>query len=170
MPIFADRRVDPAFGTGIVMVCTFGDKTDIDWWRDYSLPLKISINPNGTMNANAGKYCGMTLTEARKNIIADLKEADLLLEQKPITHVLNLHERCGTAVEYYVTPQWFIRILDLKDELLAQGEKLQWHPEHMKARYVNWVNGLKWDWCISRQRYFGVPFPVWYCTTVRHRP
>jgi valyl-tRNA synthetase len=163
VPVFADRRVDPAFGTGIVMVCTFGDKTDIDWWRDYNLPLKISISPNGTMNANAGKYCGKTLGEARKEIIADLKDAGLLVEQQPITHVMNLHERCGTPVEYYVTPQWFIRILDLKDELLAQGDKLQWHPEHMKARYVNWVNGLKWDWCISRQRYFGVPFPVWYC-------
>ena len=102
VPIFADRRVDPAFGTGIVMVCTFGDKTDIDWWRDYGLPLKISINPNGTMNANAGKYCGKTLSEARKEIIADLKEAGLLVEQQPITHVMNVHERCGTPVEYYV--------------------------------------------------------------------
>jgi valyl-tRNA synthetase len=163
VPIFADRRVDPAFGTGIVMVCTFGDKTDIDWWRDYGLPLKISINPDGTMNVNAGKYCGKTLSEARKELIADLKEAGLLVEQQPITHVMNVHERCGTAVEYYVTSQWFIRILDIKDELLAQGEKLNWYPEHMKTRYVNWVNGLKWDWCISRQRYFGVPFPVWYC-------
>ena len=163
VPIVADRRVDPAFGTGIVMVCTFGDKTDIDWWRDYGLQLKISINPDGTMNANAGKYCGMTLAEARKQITVDLKDAGLLIEQKPITHVMNVHERCGTPVEYYVTSQWFIKILDIKDELLAQGEKLQWYPEHMKARYVNWVNGLKWDWCISRQRYFGVPFPVWYC-------
>jgi valyl-tRNA synthetase len=163
VPIFSDRRVDPAFGTGIVMVCTFGDKTDIDWWRDYGLPLKISINPDGTMNSNAGRYCGLTLVEARKQIIADLKEAELLIEQQPITHVMNVHERCGTPVEYYVTPQWFIKILDLKDELMAQGEKLQWYPEHMKARYVNWINGLKWDWCISRQRYFGVPFPVWYC-------
>ena len=77
---------------------------------------------------------------------------------------MNVHERCGTPVEYYVTSQWFIKILDIKDELLAQGEQLHWYPEHMKARYVNWVNGLKWDWCISRQRYFGVPFPVWYCT------
>ncbi|HUL61662.1 MAG TPA: valine--tRNA ligase [Methanocella sp.] len=163
VPIFADRRVDPAFGTGIVMVCTFGDKTDIDWWRDYGLPLKISIEPDGTMNAVAGRYCGMTMAEARRAIVADLKAAGLLLEQQPITHVMNVHERCGTPVEYYVTPQWFIRILDLKDELLAQGERLRWYPEHMKARYVNWINGLKWDWCISRQRYFGVPFPVWYC-------
>ncbi len=76
---------------------------------------------------------------------------------------MNVHERCGTPVEFYVTPQWFIKILDIKDELLRQGEKLQWHPEHMKVRYDNWINGLKWDWCISRQRYFGVPFPLWYC-------
>jgi valyl-tRNA synthetase len=163
VPIIADRKVDPAFGTGLVMICTFGDKTDIDWWREYGLPLKLSIRPDGTMSEAAGRYCGMTLAECRKQVLVDLKEAGLLLEQQPLTHVMNVHERCGTPVEYYVTPQWFIRILDLKDELMAQGLKLHWYPEHMKARYVNWINGLKWDWCISRQRYFGVPFPVWYC-------
>lgn len=163
VPIIADRKVDPEFGTGMVMVCTFGDKTDIDWWREYGLPLKLSINPDGTMNENAGKYQGMTLVECRKAIIEDLKNEGLLLEQKPITHVMNVHERCGTAVEYYVTPQWFIRILDLKDQLLEQGNKINWYPEHMKIRYDTWINGLKWDWCISRQRYFGVPFPLWYC-------
>lgn len=163
VPILADIKVDPEFGTGMVMVCTFGDKTDIDWWRQFDLPLKLSINPNGTMNDNAGPYKGMTLAECRKQVLADLKEAGLLLEQKPIVHVMNVHERCGTPVEFYVTPQWFIRILDIKDELLAQGAKLNWYPEHMKIRYDTWINGLKWDWCISRQRYFGVPFPIWYC-------
>ncbi len=163
VPIIADRKVDIEFGTGLVMVCTFGDKTDIDWWRDYNLPLKLSIGSNGRMTSVAGKYEGMTLAQCRKAILEDLTEAGLLLEQKPISHVMNVHERCGTPVEYYVTPQWFIRILDLKEELLAQGSKLDWHPEHMKVRYDTWIQGLKWDWCISRQRYFGVPFPVWYC-------
>jgi valyl-tRNA synthetase len=163
VPILADIKVDPEFGTGMVMVCTFGDKTDIDWWRQFDLPLKLSINPNGTMSDAAGPYKGLTLADCRKNILEDLKENGLLLEQKPIVHVMNVHERCGTPVEFYVTPQWFIRILDIKDELLAQGEKLKWYPEHMKVRYDTWINGLKWDWCISRQRYFGVPFPIWYC-------
>ena len=163
VPILADIKVDPEFGTGMVMVCTFGDKTDIDWWRQFDLPLKLSINPNGTMNDNAGQYKGMTLAECRKQILEDLRECGLLVEQTPIVHVMNVHERCGTPVEFYVTPQWFIRILDIKDELLAQGTKLKWYPEHMKVRYDTWINGLKWDWCISRQRYFGVPFPLWYC-------
>ncbi len=163
VPILADVKVDPEFGTGVVMVCTFGDKTDIDWWRQFDLPLKLSINANGTMNDNAGPYKGMTLTECRKAILGDLQNAGLLVEQKPIEHVMNVHERCGTPVEYYVTRQWFIKILDLKGELLAQGDKLAWYPEHMKVRYDTWINGLKWDWCISRQRYFGVPFPLWYC-------
>ncbi len=163
VPILADNKVDPEFGTGMVMVCTFGDKTDIDWWRQFDLPLKLSITPYGTMNDNAGQYKGLTLVKCREQILADLKDAGLLLEQKPTVHVMNVHERCGTPVEFYVTPQWFIRILDIKDELLQQGEKIQWRPEHMKIRYDNWINGLKWDWCISRQRYFGVPFPLWYC-------
>jgi valyl-tRNA synthetase len=163
VPILADVKVDPEFGTGIVMVCTFGDKTDIDWWRQFDLTLKLSINADGTMNDIAGPYRGLTLTECRMKIIEDLREAGLLVEQDPIEHVMNVHERCGTPVEYYVTQQWFIKILDLKDELLAQGAKLVWYPEHMKIRYDTWINGLKWDWCISRQRYFGVPFPLWYC-------
>jgi len=163
VPILADVKVDPEFGTGMVMVCTFGDKTDIDWWRQFDLPLKLSINPNGTMSDNAGPYKGLTLADCRKKVLEDLTENGLLVEQKPIVHVMNVHERCGTPVEFYVTPQWFIRILDIKDELLAQGEKLKWYPEHMKVRYDTWINGLKWDWCISRQRYFGVPFPIWYC-------
>lgn len=165
VPILADVKVDPEFGTGMVMICTFGDKTDIDWWRQFGLPLKLSINADGTMNDVAGPYEGLTLAECRIKIIEDLKEKGLLVEQKPIEHVMNVHERCGTPVEYYVTQQWFIKILDLKDELLAQGAKLEWYPEHMKVRYDTWINGLKWDWCISRQRYFGVPFPLWYCKT-----
>ena len=164
MPILADRKVDPAFGTGMVMVCTFGDKTDIDWWRQFNLPLKLAITAYGTMNEIAGPYKGLTACRlAERRSWKTLAEAGLLVEQKPISHVMNVHERCGTPVEFYVTPQWFIKILDLKEELLAQGAKLKWYPDYMKVRYDTWINGLKWDWCISRQRYFGVPFPLWYC-------
>ena len=87
----------------------------------------------------------------------------MLFRSEPITHTVSAHERCGTSVEIIPSRQWYIDILSMKDELLAAGDKINWYPASMKNRYVNWVENLKWDWCISRQRYFGVPFPVWYC-------
>jgi valyl-tRNA synthetase len=167
VPILEDEHADPSKGTGIVMCCTFGDQTDVEWWKIHNLPLKISIDKEGKMNENAGKYQGMNLKEARKKMIEDLKQAGLLIKQDKILHEVNVHERCDTPVEFLVTKQWFIKYLDLKDKLLELGNKLDWHPEFMKVRYENWIKGLKWDWCISRQRFFGVPFPVWYCKKCR---
>lgn len=163
VPILEDENADPSKGTGIVMCCTFGDQTDVEWWNTHKLPLKISIDKEGKMNELAGKYSGMTIKEARKAVINDLKEAGLLRKQEKIAHVVNVHERCDTPVEFLVTKQWFIKYLDLKNKFLELGKELGWHPEFMKVRYDNWIKGLKWDWCISRQRFFGVPFPVWYC-------
>lgn len=163
VPIMPDERADPHKGTGIVMCCTFGDQTDIEWYKAYNLPLKISISKDGKMNESAGKYCGMKIKEARKLIIEDLKNAGLVLNQKPILHAVKVHERCGVEVEILETKQWFIKYLDLKEKLLEAGKKINWHPEYMRHRYENWIKGLQWDWCISRQRFFGVPFPVWYC-------
>ncbi|PIZ80042.1 valine--tRNA ligase [Candidatus Pacearchaeota archaeon CG_4_10_14_0_2_um_filter_31_10] len=163
VPILADEKVDINKGTGAVMCCTFGDLTDIEWQKAHKLPIKISINKKGEMSELAGKYKGMKIKEARKKIIEDLKKENLLHEQKDLIHNVNTHERCNTEIEFLMSEQWFVKYLDLKNEFLKQGKKIKWHPDFMVSRYNNWIKGLQWDWCISRQRFFGVPFPVWYC-------
>ncbi|MFH1316959.1 MAG: valine--tRNA ligase [Candidatus Woesearchaeota archaeon] len=163
VPILPDKRADPEKGTGIVMCCTFGDQTDMEWYFAHNLPLRISITRDGKMNELAGRYKGMSILTARKMMIEDLKDQRLLLTQTPITHAVNCHERCGTEIEIIPSKQWFIKYLDLKDEFIKQGAKLNWYPKHMKVRYDHWIEGLQWDWLISRQRFFGIPFPVWYC-------
>jgi valyl-tRNA synthetase len=165
VPILADRRADPAKGSGAVMCCTFGDATDVDWWREYNLPLRVIIGRDGRLTSAAGVYAGMTTSEARATIVAALDQAGLLLERRDSAQSVRVHERCDTPVEYIVATQWFVRVLEFKGPLLAAGERVRWYPAHMGARYREWVENLRWDWCISRQRYFGVPFPVWYCAS-----
>ncbi len=161
--ILGDERANPEKGTGVVMCCTFGDQTDIEWYKAHNLALKVAISKDGHMTSLAGLYSGLKIRDARKKIIEDLKKEGLLVAQKEIEHAVNVHERCGIEVEILQSKQWFIRYLDLRDEFLQYGAKLNWYPEFMKSRYDNWIKGLQWDWCISRQRHFGIPFPVWYC-------
>jgi valyl-tRNA synthetase len=163
VPILPDPRADREKGTGAVMCCTFGDATDVAWWRAHNLPLRLAIAPNGRMTDLAGPYAGLPVKRARAQVLQDLAEAGLVRAQHEVEHTVGVHERCGTPVEYLVAPQWFVRVLDQKERLLEAGREIAWHPSHMRARYEGWVEGLTWDWCISRQRHFGVPFPVWYC-------
>ncbi len=162
VPIMKDESVDIDKGTGLMMVCTFGDKEDIEKWMKYKLPLRIVITKDGKMNESAGKYEGLKIKEAREKIIEDLKEANLLIKQEKIKHVVNVSERSGAEIEFIKSEQWVIDLLNHKDELIKQADKINWYPEYMKVRYKHWVENLQWDWVISRQRYYGVPFPVWY--------
>ncbi|MGC9190445.1 MAG: valine--tRNA ligase [Candidatus Micrarchaeia archaeon] len=159
--IIGDQNVEKDFGTGAVMCCTFGDATDVEWYKKYNLDLKIIIDETGHMSNDYFK--GLTIKEARGKIVEDLKAKGIIIDEKPITHNVNVHERCGTEVEFISKKQWKVRYLDLKDKFIELGREVNWHPEFMRVRYENWVNGLKWDWNISRQRMFGVKFPVWYC-------
>lgn len=163
VPIMKEEGVDPEKGTGIVMCCTFGDQNDVEWYLAHDLDLKIAFTKVGKMADIAGDYAGMSIIEARKKISQDLEDRGLAKNRRKISHMVNVHERCETEIEFLVTRQWFIRYLDLRDDFLEAGKKLGWYPDHMLSRYENWIKGLKWDWCISRQRYFGVPFPIWYC-------
>ncbi|QRN83987.1 valine--tRNA ligase [Chloroflexota bacterium] len=163
VPILADPQAIPEVGTGIVMCCTFGDQTDIHWWRAYDLPLIEAIDREGKMTEAAGVFAGRSVIEARKDIKSVLEKQGLLLDRKPTSQMLRAHERDDVPVEYHTSWQWFVRLLDEKQLWLELGEQLQWHPDYMKKRYISWVENLSWDWCISRQRFYGVPFPIWYC-------
>lgn len=161
--IIADEKVFMDKGTGIVMTCSFGDKTDIEWYKKYNLAYQPSIGFDGKFLANTGALAGLNVSDARKKVIELLKEQNLVINQKVVQNSVNVHERCKHPIEYAILSQWFIKVVQHTAEFLKIAEQIHWYPAHMKFRFDDWVKNLSWDWCISRQRVFGIPFPVWYC-------
>lgn len=163
IPVIADENAEPTKGTGAVMCATFGDTVDLQWYKDYNLPYRKTVTPQGRIEKEIPFVGDMKISAARQEIIKILIERGLLVKSESITHTISVHERCGKPTEIIPSRQWYIDILSKKEQLIKAAEEINWHPAQAKARYLAWVNNLKWNWCISRQRYHGVPFPLWYC-------
>jgi len=181
VPVVAKEDADPTKGTGILMICTFGDSADVEDWRRLGVPAREIIDRAGRIipapwgedhwisedpakaKGYHDKLAGLFVNQARKQIVEFLaEEGSIEGEPERIVRPVRFYERGERPLEYVVTRQWFIKILDKKKQLIEQGRKIDWHPDMFRKRYEDWVDGLNQDWCVSRQRYFGVPIPIWY--------
>jgi valyl-tRNA synthetase len=181
VPVLTHPLVDPEKGTGLVMVCTFGDLTDVVWWRELGLPVRSVLGADGRLldvpwgaagwesqdaaraRKDYAELAGRTVNQARKRILELLEqEGELVGEPTPVIRAVKFFEKGERPVEIVTSRQWFVRTMAHGEALIERGCELRWHPPYMRARYEDWVNGLTGDWCVSRQRFFGVPFPLWY--------
>jgi valyl-tRNA synthetase len=181
VPVHGHPLADPEKGTGIAMVCTFGDVNDVTWWRELALPVRPIVAPDGTIApAEWGsepftaadpdraqraydEIAGQRIEGARKRMVELLRDDGALVgEPQPIKHAVKFFEKGDRPIEIVTSRQWFVRTMDYREDFIARGREMDWHPPYMRARFEDWVNGLTGNWCISRQRFFGVPFPVWY--------
>ena len=161
VPVIIDEAVDPTFGSGAVMICTFGDKQDVHWWKQHNLELRKAIDRQGRMTAIAGKYQSLKSSECREAILRDMNDQEILLRQEPLEQRVGACWRCKTPIEIMSERQWFIKIVP--DEIMTAAREVKWTPLHMFLRMENWIQQMEWDWCISRQRIFATPIPVWFC-------
>ncbi|KPV65258.1 MAG: Isoleucine--tRNA ligase [Candidatus Bathyarchaeota archaeon BA1] len=161
--VIAEEMVDPSFGTGVVMICTYGDKADVRCVAKHHLPIIMCINETGKMNEKAGKYAGLTVNEAKQVMARDLETAGLLEKRERIQQEVGVCWRCKTPIEILERKQWFMKTRRLTDDVEKNSREITWYPDYMKTRLIDWARSLDWDWVISRQRVFATPIPIWYC-------
>ena len=161
--IIGDEAVDPDFGTGVVQICTYGDKEDVKTVMKHKLPVITLLTENGRITENGGKYAGLTVNQARKAIVEDLAATGLLEKTEKLMQEVGVCDRCKSHVEILERKQWFMKTRALTDQVEKTANEVMWYPDYMKARLIDWAKSLDWDWVISRQRVFATSIPVWYC-------